>query len=112
MCVDPANCKGGCSECVHNREWRNEEHVRSAKGAGMSKANPFWDLYHRLMDWTDDDGLPSPDRQDAANWMFELRQALVQCESSGASRARLFLDQIDAGRGCIFPTKGAPKTKD
>lgn len=67
---------------------------------------PFWRLYHRLLDWADEDGLPDPDRVDAAHWMMELHETLkVACDDR---TCRLALDAINAGRPRIYPLGATP----
>lgn len=72
------------------------------------KLVPFWRTYYRLLDWADDDGLPDPDKVDAAHWMLDLYDAIKNGCIHDEREARRAMDAINAGRPRIYPLGAKP----
>ena len=69
--------------------------------------SPFWMTYHALMDYEDDDGLPSPLMHDAAHWMNECYLALREAANTGSHAAKCATYAIHHSPR-IFPLKEHP----
>jgi hypothetical protein len=74
------------------------------------KLSPFWELYHRLREWNDADGLPDPDKHDAAKWMSDMYHAITLAAANGDRHARSAFKIIeDPNSRFIYPIKPIKK---